>query len=105
STRFPYTTLFRSSGEGRPRPGGAGERVPRHAAPRGPGGALPGGAGAEQPGHATLLPDRAPLRADVGRRAPVDLAGARAPGARPGRAVRELHLRLRARPPNGAAVA
>src|SRR6266571_9208864 len=97
STLFPYTTLFR--------PGRARERVPRHPAPRGPRGALHRGAGAEQPGHVALLPGRAPLRADGGGRAAVDVAGAGAPGTRPGRVVPELHLRLRAGPGNGPAIA
>src|SRR5213078_1161857 len=95
----------RAARQGRARPRGPGEQVPRQPAPRGSRGALPGGPGAEQPGHPALLPGRAPLRADVGRCAGVDVARAGAPGARPGRAVRELHLRVRARPGHDPAFA
>src|SRR2546430_12099228 len=101
----PRRLADRTAREGGPRPGGPGERVSRHPAPRGSRRTLPGGAGAEQPGHPALLPGGAPLRADVGGGAALDVAGAGAPGARPGRGVRQLHLRLRAGPGNGAAAA
>src|SRR3989442_8600555 len=48
-----------------------------------------------QPRDPALLLVGAPLRADVGRRAPVDVARAGAPADGPRRAVPELHLRLR----------
>ena len=67
-----------------------------------PGRALRRGAGAEQPGGAALPVGRAALRADVGRRASLDLARARPHGPRPRRALCEFHLRLRARARHGA---
>src|SRR6266576_3114185 len=95
----------RSPDQGRSRPGPPGRGVSRHAAPRGARGAVRRGAGGQQPRHAPLLPARAPLRADVGRRPAVDLARARSPGDGPGRAVHQLHFGLRDGPGDGAAVA
>src|SRR5213594_4129408 len=95
----------RSPDQGGSRPGPPGGGVSRHAAPRGARGAVRRGAGGQQPRHAPLLPARAPLRADVRRRAAVDLARARGPGNGSRRAVRELHLGLRDGPADGAAVA
>src|SRR3989442_1057125 len=94
-----------SPGPGRSRPGPPGRGVSRQAAPRGARGPVRRGAGGQQPRHAPLLPARAPLRADVGRRPAVDLARARSPGDGPGRAVHQLHFGLRDGPGDGAAVA
>ena len=61
-----------------------------------PGAPLRRGAGAQQPGRAPLPLERAALRADVRRRARVDLGRAGPDGAGPRRHLPELHLRLRA---------
>src|SRR2546427_449857 len=73
----------------------AGERLPPLAASRSAGRPVRRGPGRQQSRDPALLLVGAPLRADVGRRAPVDVARAGPPGDRPRRAVPEFHLRLR----------
>src|SRR5207245_11800742 len=95
----------RAAGEGGAGPGRAGERLPGHPAPRRARRPLHRSPHAEQSGDAALLRAGAPLRADVRRRASLDVARARADGGGPRRAVPELHLWLRDGPADRAAAA
>src|SRR3989442_15273705 len=92
----------RQGGTGPRRPG---ERLPAHDAACGTGQPLHRGAGGQQPRHPAILFGGAPLRADGGRRATLDVARAGTQRGRPGRAVREFHLRLRDDPGDAAASA